>query len=206
MSDNIEALVLKLCERAKDADADADRSYLILGEVEALNKPIQSLLSVDLLHVGILMEWNLRYAANPTDGQFEIANLIAFVRACADEEKAVQHPAPSYFKYTKEAHGVERILRWLMGVVRENATKRRELQVVDGLEYFHEKTLCLLVPLLEWQHVEWATAITDEANDRHLPCIEQHFPASVLEDFLRHFLLAWIDCLDRYGISSEMPH
>ncbi|KDO26299.1 hypothetical protein SPRG_08373 [Saprolegnia parasitica CBS 223.65] len=216
--DNVDALVQKLC-RAVKPEAEADRPYLVLHEVQALaaNNGLAPLTSVDLMHVGLLLEWNWRFQATPVDGHFEIADLVALVRAMLADERALKHPVPSYVAYIKEARsllsmwqmvgtssndGLERVVSWVVATLRASAT-HEQLHVVNGIEYVSVACMGPIERLFEWQSLAWKDALYAEGRAQGLVHVEDYIPLPLLQLFLRHFLLAWTTQLGKYGITKS---
>ncbi|OQR95438.1 hypothetical protein THRCLA_07876 [Thraustotheca clavata] len=213
--DNVEGVVQKLVRQVLH---DEERDYLILREVIALNLLIQTLIPVDLWHFGILLEWNL--TSPSPDGQFSIENLIKFVRTCSQEEKDMQHPTPTYFKHVKEAKslfatwqvithniqqdkGFERIVSWITAILRENALIDHQIQSIGDCDYIHIECIRHFEVVFNWNQVPWIQAIEFQANANGFTVIEFFLPLPSIIDFIREFLRAWVDQLERYKIVNR---
>ncbi|EQC37588.1 hypothetical protein SDRG_05184 [Saprolegnia diclina VS20] len=220
--DNVDALVQKLC-RAVQPEAEADRPFLLLHEVQALaaGNGLAPLTSVDLMHVGLLLEWNWRFQEAPVDGHFRISDLVSLVRAVIADERTLKHPVPSYFAYIKEARsllsmwqlvthsgtssddGLERVVSWVIASLRASASHQQQLQVVGDIEYVHTDCSRLLECLFEWQPLAWKDALDAEGRAQGLVYVADHLPLPLLQLFLRHFLVAWTTQLSKYGITKS---
>ncbi|KAF0686943.1 Aste57867_21291 [Aphanomyces stellatus] len=208
MNDHVDALLQKLCADA--LDGASDRDFLVLRDVAALQDSGRVPVPVNLLHLGVL------FAINATEresiaGQFDIYAVSDFVHQCHMDEKTIEHNAPSYFKYVKEARclldlwdaialddgDVHSVATWLVNVLKQNARATGSFD--EANEALDLATLDLLGRVLHLDD-EWTTAFDDDDDRSANQAPGRHVPAAQVHTYVAHFLTGWLGQLERLGV------